>query len=650
MCGIFGYIGEAPEATGDLMANLSQLLRHRGPDDEGFESGPGWGLGFRRLSILDLSELGHQPMSTPDGRYWLVFNGEIYNYVELRRGLEQQGERFRGTSDSEVLLRLLARDGPKALEQLNGMFALALIDTEQGTYFLARDRLGVKPLYYQVRPGQLRFASELKALLAWPNATREINPVAVAEYLALEYLPSESCIFKGYQKLPPGHYMTGTLHQPERAEPLSYWKVEINGEEGQGSLTNGQLEDLHNLLANAVQIRLRSDVPVGIFLSGGIDSGLVAALAAKSTEGTQPLALTVSFSEERYDETDLAQATVEKVGLEQRIIPQRPSGLTDVDRLAWTYDEPFADPSAIPTFTLCEAAAEHAVVFLAGDGGDEAFGGYGKYIKTPRYKLARAIPDPIAWALHAVSAFLPSLSPLRHRLARKVVPNGGFAAALNQVPADPAFELILPADMKALAPQAGRPLWQRWEQYHGNSITARQQWVDYAVYLPDDILVKVDRASMAHSIEIRSPFLDYRVVEWAARLPRANLLNSQKGKLPLRTLADSLLPPEVQSAGKRGFGVPIRSWFRQPFGQTFARERLLSDQARQRGLWDLAGVERLIEAHGTNGGRDLHHWLWRLLMLDAWARCYLDSKDFLQGPPKPDASEQANLLVTDYAY
>lgn len=648
MCGIFGYVGQAPEATGALITNLSQLLRHRGPDDEGFESGPGWGLGFRRLSILDLSELGHQPMSTPDGRFWLVFNGEIYNYVELRRGLEQQGERFRGTSDSEILLRLLAREGPKALEHLNGMFALALIDTEQGTYFLARDRLGIKPLYYQARPGQLRFASELKGLLAWPDASREINPVAVAEYLAMEYLPSETCIFKGYQKLPPGYYLTGTLHQPERAEPVSYWKVEINGEEGDGSLTNGQLEDLHNLLASAVQIRLRSDVPVGIFLSGGIDSGLVAALAAKSTEGTRPLALTVSFSEKRYDETDLAQATVEKIGLEQRIIPQRPTGLTDVDRLAWTYDEPFADPSAIPTFTLCEAAAEHAVVFLAGDGGDEAFGGYGKYIKTPRYKLAHAIPNPAARALHAASAFLPSLSSLRYRLAKKIVPEGGLAAALNQAPTDPAFELILPADMKALAHQVGKPLWQRWEQYQGNSITARQQWVDYAVYLPDDILVKVDRASMAHSIEIRSPFLDYRVVEWAARLPRANLLNSHQGKLPLRTLANSLLPTKVQSASKRGFGAPIRSWFRQPFGQTFARERLLSDQARQRGLWDLAGVERLIEAH-ANGGRDLHQWLWSLLMLDAWARHYLDSKDFLQGPPKPN-TEQVNSLVTDYAY
>ena len=378
---------------------------------------------------------------------------------------------------------------------------------------------------------------------------------------------------------------------------------------------------------------------------------MVAALAAKSTEGARPLALTVSFSEERYDETDLAQATVERVGLEQRIIPQRRSGLTDVDRLAWTFDEPFADPSAIPTFTLCEAAAEHAVVFLAGDGGDEAFGGYGKYnIKTPRYRLAHTIPDPAARTLHAVSAFFPSLSPLRYRLARKIEPEGGLAAALNQAPTDPAFELILPADMRALAQQAGKPLWQHWERYHGNSITARLQWIDYASYLPDDILVKVDRASMAHSLEIRSPFLDYRVVEWAARLPRVALLNSRKGKLPLRALADSLLPAQVQSAGKRGFGVPIRNWLRQPFGQTFARERLLSDQARERGLWDLAGVERLLTAHQSNGGRDLHDWLWRLLMLDAWARCYLDSKDFLQGPPKLDEPEYANSLVAERAY
>ena len=635
MCGIFGWFGQAPEASDELFMTLSHLLRHRGPDDQGFKCGPGWGFGFRRLSILDLSPAGHQPMSTPDRRFWLVFNGEIYNYLELREDLERRGERFRGTSDTEVLLKLLAREGTQALERLNGMFALALVDTERRTYLLARDRLGVKPLYYQVRCGQLRFASELKALLAWSDATREVDPVAIVEYLALNYLPKETCIFKGYQQLPPGHFLAGSLDEPGCAQSVSYWHLELNAEEGRGPLTERELEELTSLLGDAVRIRLRSDVPVGVFLSGGLDSGLVATLAARSPEGPQPLALTVGFSEEDFDETALARATARRANLEHQVILQRPSRLADVDRLAWFYDEPFGDASALPTFALCEAAAEHATVFLSGDGGDEAFGGYGRYFGAWRYRWLAALPSPVGWVMRYLSQFLPPFSLLRYRLLKGGLPGARFAAAFDGLPEDPVLQSILHPDLRAFGEGAGRPLWERWARSDGQCLTARQQLLDYDLYLPDDILVKVDRASMAHSIEVRSPFLDYRVVEWAAQLPRAALLNSQEGKLPLRALGRHLLPTSVHKGVKRGFGVPVASWFRRPAGLAFVRERLLSDQARHRGFWDLKGVERVIIAHQSNSGRDFGFWLWRLLVLDAWARYYVDGAGFLQGPPAP---------------
>jgi asparagine synthase (glutamine-hydrolysing) len=634
MCGIFGWFGHAPEGVDELTIASSRLLRHRGPDDQGFRSGPDFGLGFRRLSILDLSETGHQPMGTPDGRLWLVFNGEIYNYLELRQALEREGERFQGTSDTEVLLRLLAREGPHALQRLNGMFALAMVDTQRRTFLLARDRLGVKPLYYQTHPGQLRFASELKALLAWPDAAREIHPVAVAQYLVLNYLPNETCIFKGYQKLPPAHFLAGSLNEPERARPVGYWHLELNGDQGADSLSDDELEELLDLLSDAVRIRLRSDVPVGVFLSGGLDSGLVAALAAGSTGSAQPLALTVGFSEQDFDETALARATAEQAGLEHRGIPQQPSGLADVDRLAWFYDEPFGDASALPTFALCKAASQHATVFLSGDGGDEAFGGYRRYIETQSYRWLADLPSPVKWGLGQLSRRFPELSPRRYQLLKASLPDAGFAAAFDGVPEDPVLQPILHPDLRVLARDAGRPLWERWMQSRGRCLLARQQSLDYALYLPDDILVKVDRASMAHSIEVRSPFLDYRLVEWAARLPRSPLLNAVMGKIPLRALGKRLLPMEVQNGTKRGFGVPVDAWFRRPAGQAFLRERLLSDEARRRRLWDLRGVGRIIAAHQTNRGRDFGPILWRLLMLDAWARHYLDGPNFLQGPPQ----------------
>lgn len=634
MCGIFGSFGPGA-ANMALAERVWPLLRHRGPDDQGFEQGHGWALGFRRLSILDLSPAGHQPMRSPDGRYWLAFNGEIYNYLELRAELEARGERFVSGGDTEVLLRLLAREGAAGLSRANGMFALAFVDTERRSFLLARDRLGVKPLYYTLHGGELRFASELKALLAWPDASRQLDPDAVASYMALNYLPSEQCIFAGYQKLAPGHLLSGSLDLPAAARAEPYWRLDLNDEPGDGALTASQLDELAALLADAVRLRLRSDVPVGVFLSGGLDSGVVAVLAGQS--GAQPLALTVGFDEGDYDETLLARATAERAGLEHRVVAQSPAGLADLDRVAWYFDEPFGDPSALPTFALCEAAAEHGVVFLSGDGGDEALAGYRRYSETLRYGWLARLPRPASTALTLLAGLAPTSSRRRYRLTKLGLPDSGMAAAFDELPCDPAVEAALHPELRARFGRAAAPLWRRWATTRGRPLTSRQQLLDYGLYLPDDVLVKVDRASMAHSLEVRSPLLDYRLVEWAARLPRRSLLDATRGKLPLRALGRKLLPASVNAAKKRGFGVPTDAWFRAPAGAQLLRERLLSAEADRFRFWDRRGVSGLIAAHQVGSGRQLGNLLWRMLMLDAWARHYLDGSAVFQGPPRSAA-------------
>lgn len=631
MCGIFGRFGSGIDESLGAFEKIDRLMRHRGPDDRGLERGEGWALGFRRLSILDLSPNGHQPMRSPDGRYWIAFNGEIYNYLELRKQLEEQGERFHGTSDTEVLVRLLAREGAGALSSLNGMFAIAFVDTQARTFLLARDRLGVKPLYYKVGQGSLSFASELKGLLAWPDAERRIAPVAVVQYLALGYLPSETCIFSDCSKLPPGHLITGSLDEPQSAKLSRYWTLSFSEEEGDRPLSGGELDTLHDLLADAVRIRLRSDVPLGIFLSGGIDSGIVAALAAEAS-GRAPLALTVGFDEESADESALARASAEHAGLEHRIILQKAPRLDDIDRIAWYFDEPFGDQSALPTFNLCEAAAQHATVFLSGDGGDEAFAGYRPYIECQKSRLLIGACSLASGALRAAAHLAPEMSITRHRLLKLSLPDDGAAAAFDRLPADPAIWAAAPSELHALETQAGLPIWRRWSDSKGLPLVTRQQKLDYDLYLPDDILVKVDRASMAHSIEVRSPLLDFRLVEWAARLPRKALLNTSAGKLPLRALASRLLPSSVSGAVKKGFGTPLAQWFRQPAGIEMARERLLSPEAHRLGLWNPSGAERLLTLHQSADGRDFGPLLWRLVMLEAWARHYAEGSVDLLAP------------------
>jgi asparagine synthase (glutamine-hydrolysing) len=393
------------------------------------------------------------------------------------------------------------------------------------------------------------------------------------------------------------------------------------------------MEELEALLADATRIRLRSDVPVGIFLSGGIDSGLTGAFASRAAGRGALRALTVAWDEADLDESALAVQTAGAVGLEASIVRARPADVGLVDRIAWNFDEPFADASALPTYLLCEAAHEQGTVFLGGDGGDEAFGGYGRYVGSLRHCWLSRLPAAARTSLKVVSGLLPELSEAGYRARKASLSDSGFAGVWDGIPEDPALKIALGEDRASWYEQAGAELWRRWAETSGRDLLSRMQALDYSLYLPDDILVKVDRASMAHSIEVRSPFLDYRVVEFASRIPRSELADGREGKKPLRALARKFLPAEVASGKKRGFGVPLEKWFRNPATLNWLRDRLLSNEALRRGLWDRRGVDWLIRHHETGFGRDLSGLLWRLLVLDAWARWYLDSDAFRTGPP-----------------
>lgn len=624
MCGIAGWIGDEPLDPDGLALAIDRTLFHRGPDDGGYDKGPNWGLVFRRLSILDLSPSGHQPMSFGNGRYWIVFNGEIYNYIELRRELEAAGETFVGGSDTEVLLRLLVREREKALERTNGMFALAFLDVHAGTFLIARDRLGQKPLYFRRCGGQLRFASELKALLQWPDAPRELNPRAVVEFLGLSYLSSDTCIFDGYEKLAPGCFLSGSFDNPSAATTRRYWNLEIDPTGDSDSLADEQNEALLELLIDATRLRIRSDVPVGLFLSGGIDSGLVAAFASHLGMSDRITGFTVGFEDPAFDESGLARQVSKHAGLRQEVVPLRPSSLGQLDQVAEVFDEPFADPSALPTLALCAAAADHATVFLAGDGGDEAFAGYMRYVKTARYGTLTRVPPVVSNLARLTAGVLPSTSRHRYQFVKATLPDARMAAAFDQLPEDPIMPTLLAPHLLDQRTAASDVLWGRWALHpNRDDLLSRQQLLDYSLYLPDDILTKVDRASMASSIEVRSPFLDHRVVEFAARLPRSALCTSTEGKKPLRALAENLLPPEISQAPKRGFGVPLDAWFDTDAGVKLVEERLLGSECAISELINPRGVEIILLAHRSSRGRRWGSWLWRLLILDSWARKYL---------------------------
>lgn len=560
MCGIFGYIDpNGLTVESDQLRIARDSLTHRGPDSFGEYQDATTYLGFRRLAILDLSPEGNQPMVGQGGNVWIVFNGEIYNYIELRQELENKGFRFLTRTDTEVLLHLYSDRGCEMFSALNGMFAIALYDRKKGIVILARDRLGKKPFFYWYSGGKLAFASEIRALRRLPAFPSGQDPESVGLYLRLGWVPGWTCIFPGVRKLPPASWVQFDISRNQLSEPKTYWmlpSVEVD----EGITEEAWLDRIEDLLLNATRIRLRSDVPLGTFLSGGVDSGLVTAAASRLAGGNLT-SLTIGFPGWEEDEWPIARQCAKFLGIQAIHRELAVEGTALLPAVFAHFDEPFADGSALPTSLVCEAAREHLTVALSGDGGDELFGGYGNHVRSQRWGGLDRIPAFLRKYIAGGAALLaPPDSRVRRFLRRATYPVGTWGMGGKIYPFEDWLTRCVRPEHLLTIRDMERVLSKNFTEWPGAEPIDQAQRTDIQFYLPDDILVKVDRMSMRHSLEVRSPFLDYRMVELALRLPSNFRVRGGENKYLLRKLALRHLPRSVSSAPKRGFGIPLREW------------------------------------------------------------------------------------------
>jgi asparagine synthase (glutamine-hydrolysing) len=623
MCGIAGFVerqeaGARREGDLALVHAMCECIRHRGPDDEGIHVENGVGLGMRRLSIIDLST-GHQPIHNEDESVWLVFNGEIYNYRELRVELERAGHRFYTASDTETIVHAYEEWGEDCFERLRGMFGIALWDRRSRTLLLARDRAGIKPLYYAERGGRFYFGSELKSLLAAGAVSGELDVAALDHYLTFLYTPRDRSIFEGVSKLPPGHLLRW---RDGRAEVRTYWQ--IGARETFAGTADEAAEHLRHVLADAVRSHMISDVPLGAFLSGGVDSSAVVALMAQASD--RPVkTFSIGFDEPQYDELQHARTVADLFGTEHHEFVVRPDGLGMLDRMIEHFDEPFADSSAIPTWFVSEIARRHVTVVLSGDGGDELFGGYDRYLPHPRVDRFDRLPLPGRRQLaSSVWPWLPHGVQGKNFLRHVALDTEGrFVDSVAQFKADEKPALYSAGLRSALrGTSAEATLARRFARFSALPPHSRMMRFDFETYLPEDVLTKVDRMSMAHSIESRVPLLDNHVIDFAATLPAHLKIHNGRRKHVLKEALKGLLPAGILDRKKQGFGVPLDTWFRGGLTGMFA-DVLGSARTRQRGYFEPAFIDRLVQEH-LSGRRDHNMKLWQLLVFELWHRQYLD--------------------------
>lgn len=626
MCGIAGFIdledsgARAAGERAEILDRMCRIITHRGPDDQGVLLKKGVALGMRRLSIIDLAG-GHQPMNGEDGSVTIVFNGEIYNFQELKPNLEARGHRFQTHSDTEVIVHAYEEFGPDCLKDLRGMFAFAIWDEKARSLFLARDRAGKKPLYYtQTSKGTLVFGSELKSLLEHPDVEREIDPQAVDAYFTLGYVPDPRCIFRNVHKLPPGHYLT---FQNSRVTVEQYWDFDLKPERARSE--DDYLEELRTLLDESVRLRLISDVPLGAFLSGGIDSSTVVAFMARHM-GQPVKTFSIGFHEDSYNELKYARLTAEKFGTDHHEFILTPDICAVVDELAWHFDEPFADSSAIPTYMVSKLAREHVTVVLSGDGGDELFGGYSRYVVERKRDGFAQLPKMLReGVMRPVSRHLPhgawgrnylynvSLDPISRYLDSVSV-----FTSLNR-------KSLYTDELQRSLPGLGYV-----EQlFHGlaakvptNEPLDQLLYLDSKTYLPGDILTKVDRMSMAVSLEARAPLLDHKLIDFVTSVPASLKLKGLETKHLLKRAVADLVPAEILHRPKQGFGVPIQEWINQQLRDRM-RDTLNDARTRQRGYIDSGYLDVLLTEH-ERGRRDHSMGLWSLLMFELWHRQFVD--------------------------
>lgn len=621
MCGIAGFFDARRECSDDqlrsIAASMVEPLHHRGPDDTGVwtDAQSGIALGHKRLSIIDLSPLGHQPMASASGRFQLVYNGEIYNHRELRSELEATGIQFRGHSDTEVLVEGIEKWGlEQTLRRVNGMFAFAVWDTQDRRLSLARDRIGIKPLYYGWMGDVFVFGSELKALRAHPAFDGQINRGAIALLLQHCYIPAPHSIYDGIFKLPPGTSCEIASQNQRTAKPVAYWRMFDAVSTGKANPFSGSIDEavdeLERLLRDSVRMRMVADVPVGAFLSGGIDSSAVVALM-QAESSQQVRTFSIGFHEQQYNEAGYAKAVADHLRTEHVEYYVTADEARDViPHLPTLYDEPFADSSQIPTHLVSRITREHVTVSLSGDGGDELFGGYNRYAHCER------IWRKVGWLPRSMRALAASLLqfavPWRGDGARRLLRMPHAQAAytwLNTHWKDPE-DIVLGATL----PPAAFNDFGQWGVR--SSFIEQMMHLDAITYLPDDILTKVDRASMAVSLEARVPLLDHRVVEFAWSLPLAMKVRDGQTKFPLRDVLRRHVPDELFERPKVGFGVPIADWLRGPL-RDWAESLLSENRLGQEGFFDATRIRRRWNDH-LEGASDWHYWLWDVLMFQAW--------------------------------
>ncbi len=626
MCGFTGIFYSRDERAIDatLLARMNDSLAHRGPDDCGYHTEPGIGLGHRRLSIIDISG-GHQPMFNEDGSVVVVYNGEIYNFQELIKELREAGHRFRTSCDTEVIVHAWEEWGADCIKRFRGMFAFALWDQNQETLLLARDRLGIKPLYYAIlADGAVLFGSELKALLQHPDLPRNIDPRAVEDYFAYGYVPDPKTIYRDVAKLAPAHYLTFRRNEPFPS-PRSYWDLSF---ETRGGLTEAKAcEELVEHLREAVDIRMIADVPLGAFLSGGVDSSsVVAMMAGLSVSPVE--SFSIGFDQASYDETYYAAEVAKAHKTRHHLRKVNANEFDLVDRLAGIYDEPFADSSAIPTFRLSSITREQVTVALSGDGGDEVLAGYRRhrwhhYEELVRARLPQGIRGPVFGLLGSVYPKMDwAPQPLRAKSTLQALArdsSGGYFHSVSIVPDDLRRNLYSEAMRRNLQGyHAGEVLKGYMENAPVEDHLSRVQYVDLKTYLPGDILTKVDRASMANSLEVRVPILDHHFVEWAARLPAELKLNGREGKYVLKKAMEAHLPSNVLYRKKMGFAVPLTAWFRGPLRER-VKSSLGGDVLADSGYFDMTSIAELVEQHHA-GLRDHSAVIWALVMFESFLR------------------------------
>jgi asparagine synthase (glutamine-hydrolysing) len=623
MCGIAGRFNFDPShavSRAGLVA-MTDAVIHRGPDAGGYYLDGAIGLGHRRLSIIDLAT-GDQPIGNEDGSVQVIFNGEIYNFAEVRRELIAHGHRFRTNSDTEVIAHGYEQWGEHCVDRFRGMFAFAVWDANARRLLLARDRLGVKPLYYAAVPGGIVFGSEIKSLLEDPEVPREWRAEALDAYLTLLYIPAPDTIYRGIHKLPPAHVLVA---ERGAIRTSRYWDLEFTGD-GDPAREEDYLAELDAHLREAVQLRLVSDVPLGAFLSGGIDSSTVVAYMVEASR-TPPVTIAVGFEHQAFDEVQHAETVARHLGCDFHALTASPQVEELLPKLAWHFDEPFADSSAVPTYYVSKAARELVTVALSGDGGDELWAGYARHRVEHWEQRVRTALGPATraagWLGQALPLSVKGARSLRH-LAADPDQAYAFKHAYGMFEPDAKGRLYSSDFRHAVnGHDAFASFRDAYQACKSSDPLDRSMYVDARTYMIDDVLTKVDRMSMAVSLEAREPLLDHKLLEFAARVPASLKLKDGQSKYLLRRVLEKRVPRSIIERKKSGFAAPIGEWLRGPLAP-MTNELLLDGRLRQRGIFNHAEVTRLWQEHRSGQG-DHRHRLWQLIMLELWFRAFIDS-------------------------